>query len=109
MAYVKALEASSLPAGTMKHVAVGGKDILISNVAGTYYAMDNKCTHLGGSLSKGKLDGNIVTCPNHGASFELTTGQPCTNAKIGFLTMKVKPVKCYSVKVQEDSLMIDVN
>jgi 3-phenylpropionate/trans-cinnamate dioxygenase ferredoxin subunit len=109
MEYVKALEASLLPAGTMKRVVVGGKDILVANVAGTYYAMDNKCTHLGGSLSKGKLDGNIVTCPNHGASFELTTGKPCTNAKISFLTMKVKPVKCYPVKVQEDSLMIEVD
>ncbi len=93
----------------MKHEGVGGKDILIAIVAGTYNAMDNKCTHLGGSLSKGKLDGNIVTCPNHGASFELTTGQPCTNAKIGFQTMKVKPVKCFPVKLQEDSLMIEVD
>jgi 3-phenylpropionate/trans-cinnamate dioxygenase ferredoxin component len=109
MEFVKVLETSSLPAGAMTHVAVNGKNILIANVAGTYYAMDNKCTHLGGSLSKGKLEGTVVACPNHGASFELTTGQPCTNAKIAFLTMKVKPERCYSVKVQEDSVMIGVD
>ncbi len=109
MEYVKVLEASSLPAGEMTHVAVNGKNILIANVAGTYYAMDNKCTHLGGSLAKGKLEGTVVTCANHGASFELTTGQPCTNAKIAFVSMKVKPEKCYSVKIQEDSVMIRVD
>jgi 3-phenylpropionate/trans-cinnamate dioxygenase ferredoxin subunit len=109
MEFVKALETSSLPVGAMTHVVVKGKDILIANVDSTYYAISNKCTHLGGSLSKGKIEGTIVICPNHGSSFDLTSGQPCTNAKIAFLTMKVKPVKCYSVKVQGDSIMIGVD
>jgi nitrite reductase/ring-hydroxylating ferredoxin subunit len=54
---------------------VGGKSIALFNVDGVFYAIDNTCTHRGGPLSEGVLDGKEVTCPWHGAVFDVTTGQ----------------------------------
>ena len=106
MEYVKALEAASLPAGAMARVEVKGKEILIANVAGSYYAVADKCPHMGGSLAGGKLDGATVICPKHGASFDVTSGQSCGNARIAFLSLKVKPVECYAVKVEDGSILV---
>ena len=59
----------------MKAVKFGEQDILVANINGAYYAIGNSCTHEGGNLSKGKLEGNIVTCPKHKAQFDVTTGK----------------------------------
>jgi len=75
LGFVKVAETSEIPAGKMKLVKLEEKEILISNVNGNYYAIVNRCTHRGGDLSKGSLDGNIVTCPVHGAKFDVTTGK----------------------------------
>ncbi len=52
MGYVRVADTSDVPVDTMKTVVAGGKEILLSNVDGSYYAIANKCTHLGGSLGK---------------------------------------------------------
>ena len=49
----------------MRMVLVGGKEVLLANVDGAYYAIPNKCTHVGEPLAQGKLEGRIVTCPRH--------------------------------------------
>jgi nitrite reductase/ring-hydroxylating ferredoxin subunit len=61
--------------GKLKHVEVNGKEILIANIDGDYYAVSNRCGHSNASLSKGSLNGNIVTCPLHGVQFDVTTGR----------------------------------
>jgi 3-phenylpropionate/trans-cinnamate dioxygenase ferredoxin component len=106
--YVKVAETTELPAGKMKLVAAGGKDILLANVGGSYYAIANKCTHLGGSLSKGKLEGSIVTCPRHGSKFDVKTGQAVGGATIAFVKMKVKDEEPFQVKVEGTSILIGV-
>jgi len=58
----------------MKGFSAGGKDILVANIDGKYYAIGGKCTHMHGDLSKGKLEGKVVTCPRHGSRFDVTTG-----------------------------------
>ncbi len=55
-------------------VEVNGKKIALFNVEGTYYAIDDACTHVGGSLSQGAVSATSVTCPWHGAQFDLETG-----------------------------------
>ena len=54
---------------------VDGKKIALFNVDGALYAIDDSCTHRGGPLSEGELSGKEVTCPWHGAMFDVTTGQ----------------------------------
>ncbi len=55
-------------------VEVNGQKIALFNVEGNYYALDDTCTHVGGSLSQGEVSATSVTCPWHGAQFELETG-----------------------------------
>jgi nitrite reductase/ring-hydroxylating ferredoxin subunit len=64
-----------IPIGKMKHVEVRGEEILIANIEGKYYAISDRCGHANASLSKGILNGKIVTCPLHGAQFDVTTGK----------------------------------
>ncbi len=54
---------------------VNGQPIALFNVDGKFHAIYDKCTHRGASLSQGQLNGSTVTCPFHGAEFDVTTGQ----------------------------------
>ena len=65
---------SALSEGTMKKYQVQDTEILIARIEGKYYATQNKCPHSVGDLSKGKLEGTIVTCPRHGSQFNVTDG-----------------------------------
>ena len=56
-------------------VEVIGQRVALFNVEGTFYAIHGTCTHVGGPLGEGTLDGEIVTCPWHGAQFNVTTGE----------------------------------
>jgi len=108
MEYVKVAETPLLPAGKMMLVAAGGKEILLANVGGTYYAITNKCTHLGGSLSDGKLEDGIVTCPRHGAQFDVRTGMNVGEAKIAFIKTKPKDEVCFEVKAEGTSILVGI-
>jgi nitrite reductase/ring-hydroxylating ferredoxin subunit len=65
-----------VPVGKMRHVEVQGKEIVISNIGGKFYAMDDRCGHMNAGLSMGNISNDgIVTCPFHGARFDATTGK----------------------------------
>ena len=51
------------------------KEIMIANIDGKYYAISDRCRHSNASLSMGSLNGKVVTCPLHGAQFDVTTGR----------------------------------
>lgn len=108
MAFAKVAQTNEIPAGKMKMVKWGEKSILVANVAGTYYAMDDKCTHMGTDLSGGTLEGNIVTCPKHGQKFDVTTGMSIQGPKVAFLKMKGKDTRSYLVKVDGTSISVDL-
>lgn len=72
--FVKVAKTDEIPPDRGKIVEVGGKKIALFNVEGSFYAIDDTCTHRGGPLSEGSLDGKEVTCPWHGARFDVTTG-----------------------------------
>jgi 3-phenylpropionate/trans-cinnamate dioxygenase ferredoxin component len=107
MGFVKVADASELPPGAMKIVDVGGASVLLANVGGAWYAIANKCTHLGGSIGEGTLDGNVVSCPKHGARFDVTTGKAVGPAKIAFVKMTPKDEKTFPVRVDGDAIMVD--
>jgi nitrite reductase/ring-hydroxylating ferredoxin subunit len=108
MSFVEVGQVNEVPMGVMKSYSAGGKQILISNIDGKFYAMNNTCTHAGGDLSKGKLEGKIVTCPNHGAKFDITTGKCISGPKIGFLKLKAKDETVFEVKVEENKIKIAI-
>jgi nitrite reductase (NADH) small subunit len=72
--FVKVARAADIAPGEGKVVEAGEKKIAIFNIDGTFYAIDDTCTHRGGPLSEGMVVGKEVTCPWHGAVFDVTSG-----------------------------------
>ena len=77
MAEFKTLaKASEVAPGQLKHIELeSGTQVCLANVEGTFYAMGGECTHMGGPLGEGELDGTTVTCPWHSGEFDVTTGK----------------------------------
>ena len=73
--FVKVADTSDIQPSHMKEVQVDGESICIVNVKGKYYAIGNICTHEGGPLADGTLEGYEVECPWHGSKFDVRTGE----------------------------------
>lgn len=108
MRYIKVAQAGELKAGEKKKATADGKTVLLTNIGGTYYAIDNKCPHMGGSLFDGNLEGDTITCPWHGSVFDVKTGKLIKNGKIAFMNLKVKDDRAYSVKIEGDDILIGI-
>jgi len=104
--FIEVARVDEIPEGEMKSFVVDGKQVLIVNYSGNYYAIGAKCTHMGGDLSKGKLERETVTCPRHGSKFDITTGASVAGPKIGFLKLKTKDEAKYEVKVEGRSIKV---
>jgi nitrite reductase/ring-hydroxylating ferredoxin subunit len=72
--FTRVADVSEIAKGSMKAVKLGENEVMIANVDGTFYALKNKCTHMGGPLARGKLEGFVVQCPWHGSKFDVRTG-----------------------------------
>jgi len=95
----------------MKGFTAQNKQILVANVAGTYYAMDAVCSHMNGYLPAGKLQNNIVICPVHRSQFDVTTGKVHKNvpALLRLSTGKgATDLNSYQVVVVGDEIKIKI-
>ena len=92
---------SEMPPGKLNKISVDGKEVLVVNLDGNYFAMDDTCTHSGASLSEGQLDGSTVTCGWHGAQFDCKTG------KLEKFPAKINDLKSYKVIVESDDIFIE--
>jgi nitrite reductase/ring-hydroxylating ferredoxin subunit len=99
---VKIAQTSDLSPGTGTVVQADGRSIALFNVEGTFYAIDNTCTHRGGPLGEGKLMGDTVECPWHGAHF---------NVKNGAVTRPPAQtdVRSFPVKVNGSDVLVEVD
>jgi len=109
MNFIEVAQVNQVALGAMQSFPARDKQILIANYDGKYYAIDNKCPHEGTNLSDGKLEGKIVTCPHHGSKFDVTTGSCISGPKIGFLRLKAKNALHYEVKVDGNSIKVDIH
>lgn len=91
-----------IPAGKMVAVQAGGKEILVANVDGKYYAMGDICTHAGANLHEGELKGKELTCPWHGSKWDVTTG------KLIQFPMQLKDEEAFKVTVEGDTVYVEV-
>jgi nitrite reductase/ring-hydroxylating ferredoxin subunit len=76
--FVEVAKVNEIPDGKMKHFEVDGKEVLIANVGGKFYAISDRCGHMNALLSMGNLAGTTVTCPFHGSNFDVVTGKKLT-------------------------------
>ncbi len=97
--FVKVAKVADVGVGSMKGFTVNGVKVLVANVGGKYYALEDKCSHMGAKLSTGFLMGNIVMCMAHSAQFDVTTGEPLTIEGKG-------PVKKFEIQVNGDDLEV---
>ncbi len=108
--------ASELKDGSMKKVKFQKTEILLANVGGKFYAVNNKCPHLGGDLSKGKLDGNNIICPRHHSIFDVTDGHVIRWTDWSGLKLSLaktfkqpRPLKTYKVKEEGEKILVYVD
>lgn len=99
--FVSVARTGDLPPGARTVVDIKDHYIAIFNVGGTYWAIEDVCTHDGGPLAEGELDGTVIECPRHGARFDITTG--------AVLSMPaVTPVPWYEVRIEGDEVQVRV-
>jgi nitrite reductase/ring-hydroxylating ferredoxin subunit len=72
--FVKVAQTNEIKIGQARLINLKGKGIAIFNVSGEFHAIENACTHRGGSLAEGEISEYQVTCPLHGATFDVRTG-----------------------------------
>ncbi len=84
---------------TMKSFGVNGRRILLSNVSGTIYAIDNECPHMGGELDGGDLEGDTVVCPIHYSRFSVVTGKVLEGPS-------EEDVATFKVKVEDGEIFV---
>lgn len=90
-----------IPQGKGIVVAVDGKEIAVFNIGGDFYATDNTCTHRGGPVGEGYLRGNVVSCPWHGAQFDVTSGEVVSPPAPNDLAT-------YSTRAEDGAVWVDV-
>jgi len=73
--FVKVADIKDIQRSKMKAVEVDGENICIVNIEGKYFAIGSVCTHEGGPLADGTLEGYEVECPWHGSKFDVRTGE----------------------------------
>jgi nitrite reductase/ring-hydroxylating ferredoxin subunit len=97
--FVKVAETKDIEPSTMKAIDLAGERVCIVNVEGNYYAIGNVCTHVGGPLNEGTLEGYDVECPWHGSKFDVRTGKPTRPPAR-------QSVPTYEVKIEDNNLLV---
>ncbi len=96
--FIKVAHLSNLAPGQKMLVEYDDEDVGLFNLGGEIYAISDICTHDGGPLVEGKVEGDQIICPRHGARFNIKTGQQTMPA--------FTPVPLYHVKIEGDYILI---
>ena len=108
MQYFKVAQTTEVKDGEKRQITLNDNIILLTNVKDAYYAIDNTCTHMGGSLYKGTLNGKHITCPRHGTVFDVTTGEVVQAGKMAFIHVKADSVRTYPVKIEGTDILVGI-
>ena len=98
-AFIKVAQVSELRTGEMMAVTIGDDQVLLTNINGTFHAIDDVCSHAYACLSDGDINGEEVECPLHGGSFNAMTGMPMNPPAD-------KSLSVFQVKVEGDDIFV---
>ena len=87
----EAIRTAEVAPGGMKAVEMDGREIVICNCGGSFYAIDRRCGHMNAPLEMGTLDGSILTCAMHCAQFDVTTGEALSGPVPPYLGNETPP------------------
>ncbi len=97
--WAKIASTADLDPGQVKQVYVGDEPVMLANIDGDIYAINDVCSHEYVMLSEGWLDGYDIECPQHGSRFDVRSGAvdglPAT-----------QPVPAYELRVEQDEIYI---
>jgi len=99
--FVPVATTDELASGQRLLIDIGDLSLAVFNIAGTYFAIADICTHDGGPLAEGELDGERIECPRHGGEFELATGKAVRPPA-------VEDIPAYPVRVEGDQVLVGV-
>ena len=91
--------ADSIPPGDYAQVEVEDRFVAVFNVDGEFFAIEDVCTHDGGGLAGGAVEGHVVVCPRHGARFSLRTGEVLSPPAY-------EPVRTYATRVVDGIVQV---
>jgi 3-phenylpropionate/trans-cinnamate dioxygenase ferredoxin subunit len=92
---------ADIPSERVSVYTVGDHEVAVCNVGGEFYAIDDLCTHDGGSLDQGELEGEQIECPRHGARFDVRTGAAVQMPAF-------QPVATHAIRREGDSIQVEV-
>lgn len=91
--FVRVARTRDIPSGEGRAFAVNGRTIAVFNVGGRFHAIDHRCAHMQGPLAEGDLEGCVVTCPWHGWTYDVATGESPDEAGVRVERFDTKVVK----------------
>ncbi len=97
--FLTVAQVDELGRGERKLIEIDGKPIVVFNIAGEYFAIDDVCSHDDGPVGEGEVTGTEVECPRHGARFDLRSGKALS-------LPAVVDIPAYPVRVQGDEIQI---
>ncbi len=100
--FVKVARADDIQPGAKMIVEVDGIELVIVNLNGEFYAVEDVCTHDGGPLGEGRLSGHALICPRHGARFDVRTGAALSMPA-------VDPAPAYAVRVEDGDVLVELD
>jgi 3-phenylpropionate/trans-cinnamate dioxygenase ferredoxin subunit len=99
--FVPVATVDELPSGERILVDIGELSLVVFNIAGTLFAIADLCSHDGGPLAEGEIDGQAIECPRHGGEFELATGKAVRPPA-------VEDIPAYPVRIEGDQILVGV-
>lgn len=100
--FVRLAGSDEVAPGQVRVFELQERYIALCNVDGDFYAIDDVCTHDGGPLDQGEVDGHQIECPRHGARFDVRDGRALT-------LPAVRPVRSYPVQVEDGVVMVGLD
>lgn len=97
---IKVATVDELPVGERKIIDVDNVSIALFNIDGTIYAIEDRCTHDDGPLAEGELSGCTITCPRHGARFDVRSGKALSFPAF-------EPTNVYEVELRGNEVWIE--
>lgn len=102
MSWIAVAPAGSVAPGDYAQIEIDGALVAVFNIHGTFYAIEDVCTHDGGELAGGAVEGDVVICPRHGARFCLRTGAALTPPAY-------EPVRTYPTRINDGMIEVQAS
>jgi 3-phenylpropionate/trans-cinnamate dioxygenase ferredoxin subunit len=101
--------------GSKRKVSANGLEIMVVRVGDSYYAVNNRCPHMGGDLSNGTLEGTVITCPLHKSQFDVSDGRNIRWLKgsgimsaLGKTLKSPRSLRTYKIKIEGNIISVEV-